>query len=135
MAGRKQTTKNRPQRPVGGKSYNSELPPQVTLDPGDAFQGRFIRMRQIEIIDKQTKQPKQVMVYDFISSVDYGPDIAEGSRCAILGRSGLDTIFANMEAEIGEESMHNREMYIERGDNTPLPGGRTLGNYDVILPD
>lgn len=130
MAGKKQVREFNDFAPPEGdavkvKQYSGELPEQAKLEEGDVVSGIFVGMKIITIKDQNTKQDKDVRVYTFKDKV--------GEKFAVLGRTMLDTAFDNVfENEGGDpSSIIGLVVRIERGKDTKLKGGRTLGNYDI----
>ena len=110
--------------PSSARNYKGELPPQAKLDEGDAVAGFFVSMKTITIKDQNTREDKDVRVYTFSDKQD--------KKFAILGRTMLDHAFDDVaEHEGGIEGMKGMIVRIERGEDTPLKGGRTLGNYAI----
>lgn len=110
--------------PGSAKRVQGELPPQAKLDEGDTIAGFFHGMRQIQITDQNTKELKDVRVYTFTTK--------SGKKFAILGRTMLDHAFdETFEAVKGIENLTGMIVRIERGSDSKLARGRTLGNYII----
>jgi hypothetical protein len=110
--------------PKSARMYLGELPEQAKLEEGDIVSGFFVGMKHITITDQNTKQAKEIRVYTFRNDND--------EKFAVLGRTMLDTAFDDTaEHEGGWEGMIGMGVRIDRGKDTKLKGGKTLGNYSV----
>lgn len=121
------TTRNRQKNddvPPGRKqrNYKPESGRSVTIEVGESIEGVFQGEKTITITDQNTKEKKDVRVFQFRD--------ADGLKFVILGRSMLDQAFDDMyEAEGGEEKAIGLNMRISRPEDKKLPGKRTMGIY------
>ncbi len=106
------------------RTYKSEFAPQVSLQPGDTFDGSLQEVAEITIMDDKRKEEKEVMRYTFRNK--------DGKRVVILGAVGLDAAFKEMfDAEGGQDRCIGLMVRIERGQNERLSRNRTMGTYAV----
>lgn len=110
------------------RSYKAELPAKVSLEPGESFTGVFQKAGFITINDKETHKDKDVMQYLFRDE--------KGAKCAMLGAFQLDMCFEEVfEKEGGQEKVQGLKMTVARGEDSKLPGKRTMGNYEITVWD
>ena len=100
--------------------------PQRELGERGSVEGTFQRSGLITLIDKKTKAEKEVQRYEFRDDA--------GQKFVILGRTMLDSAMDRVfEAEGGQEQCIGLVMRIERGEDSRLKGGRTMGDYSVTV--
>jgi hypothetical protein len=120
--------KDRGKTPARSRSYKADMPAKVSISVGESFTGVFQSAQEIEITDKKTGQLKPVMQYLFRDE--------KGQKCGMLGAFQLDMCFEEVfEKEGGQEKVQGLKMTINRGDDSKLPGKRTMGNYEITVWD
>ena len=106
------------------RNYKPESGRSVTIEVGDSIEGVFQGEKTITITDQNTKEKKDIRMFQFRD--------ADGLRFVILGRSMLDQAFDDLyEAEGGEEKAIGLNMRISRPEDRKLPGKRTMGIYSI----
>lgn len=98
---------------------------------GETITGKFLRVKETQIIDRISKQPKVIRIYKIL--------LADGSTSSIGGRTMLDDAFDDVCAlKGGWESMIGKEVIFTRGEDVELDDDTTnevkhLGTYTVVF--
>ena len=108
------------------RSYKPETGESVTIEAGESVEGVFQGEKEVTITDQNTKEKKDIKVYQFRDS--------NGKKFVILGRAMLDQAFEDMyESEGGHEKCIGLNIRVARGEDKKLPGKRTMGTYELSV--
>lgn len=121
-------TKKQQQPSIGGRSFKKTGAGFTPISEGEEIRGIFLRMRTIEITDRETRQRKAIKAYDL--------RLEDGTTATISGRALLDDAFRDIFEAITIEKLINQEISIIRGDDVETPvEGQMMGTYEVIVYD
>ena len=118
------------ERKIRAQKKGEQLP-QVKLEkPGDEASGYFQGFK-IAMLDDEKAGKKPVRYYEFVDVID------PKKRFVVSGRLMLDMAYDDVLRDIQETDpdfhMEGELITLRRLDTTKLKGGRTLGNYEVIV--
>lgn len=123
-------TKKQPQPPLGARSFKKSGEGFYPLAAGDEVEGRFLRRRNVSIVDRTTRQRKDINAYDL--------ELSDGEKISISGRALLDDAFNDIFNELGgEDKLRGKQITIKRLEDvetaTTEQTGNMMGTYEILV--
>lgn len=114
-----------------GRSFKRTGEGFAPIQVGEEIRGIFVRVRNVTITDRRTRERKTIKAYDLTLST--------GEAISISGRALLDDAFADVFDSIPPEKLKGKEISIIRGEDvetaTTEETGNMMGTYEVIVYD
>ena len=131
------------------KSYRNDGQGFDDFEEGQEIIGTLVSIRDHNITDRRTKQPKDIRVYSIRVVIPKEEQVEGGPTDKVLkigGRTILDRMFDDIMDENGGFSVDNKRysgkgyeylqdriVKMNRGDDTETADGNPLGTYEIAV--
>lgn len=119
-------TDNKRTLPTGAKSFSRIDGALTPFNVGEEITGNFLAVRDKQITDRETRQPKTIRIYSI--------KISDTEIARIGSRALLDDAFDEAAASFGgADKLVGKKVSFIRGEDVETQGGNEMGTYEIIV--
>lgn len=112
--------------PSGAKSFSRIDGGLTPFNVGEEIKGTFLGVKDKQITDRETGQPKVIRIYSI--------KISDTEIARIGSRTLLDDAFDDAAGEFGgADKMLGKTVAFIRGEDVETRGGNEMGTYEIVV--
>lgn len=131
MAEKEKPPKPPTDTPTKGRSFKADTAKFDSLAIGESLTGIFMGVKDVEITDTRTRQPKTL----FVIKLRANDKVLRVPCAAMLMQTWEELVdeYGNGNQEAAIRSLHGRTLTINRGLDTRTRDGNQMGTYEIIV--